>query len=61
MKSLKDEVQKLSMAVRDTIFRIRFTVEDSAVETKPFRIVSSFSQLPKDLQQKRNSRMSRDQ
>lgn len=56
MKHIKFEVQKLSVVVRDTTFHIHINMGNHSVKTQSFKIVSSFSQLPKDLQEKRNVR-----
>lgn len=57
MSYIKEEAKKQHINVKETDFIIRITVEDMEITTRSFKIVSSFSQLPKDMQIQRNSRL----
>ena len=54
MKGLKKEVKESNLFVKDTLFQIRFTLGTVTVKSGPFRVVSSFSQLPEEEKLKRN-------
>ena len=56
---LKNELERLKKVVKDTYFRVRVSVGDQYVETASFKIVSTFNQLPQDLQTMRLSRLPR--
>ena len=56
MKHLKSEAKKRNTNVREVLYCINIKIEGMSITTKEFRIVSSFSQLPKDQQQLRMSR-----
>lgn len=53
MKRIKEEVAKLDVIVKNTVFCIRFSVRNGYVDSIPFKIVSSFRQLPKEEQMRR--------
>jgi hypothetical protein len=56
MSLLKREAKKLNTSVKDTNYRLLVTAGGVSVTSQPFKIVSSFSQLPKDQQDARNQR-----
>ena len=55
---LKTQLNLLNInkSAKDCMFRIRITVKDETVESLPFKIVSSFSQLSTEFQAKRQAR-----
>ena len=56
MGLLKEQLHQRQLNVKKSTFCIRFTIKEMTLESAVFRIVSSFSQLPKDLQTKRYAR-----
>ena len=56
MGILKDEALKMGLTVKKSSFRVVFSVQEWQFQSEPFKIVSSFGQLPKDLQSKRSGR-----
>ena len=53
MGVLKIELSRLNLKTRDCTFLLRFTIGGHVLDSEPFRIVSSFSQLPTEEQTKR--------
>ena len=59
MKYLKEQAKRLNTSVKQTLYRIEVTAGGFTVSSKPFKIVSSFTQLPPELQQIRNVRLNK--
>ena len=58
MKHLKGEAKKRHLSVRDSPYNINVTFNGMTIMSREFRIVSSFSQLPKEQQVMRTARQS---
>ena len=56
MGHMKEELSRMQINNKDASFCIKITIDDSVVYSEPFKFVSSFNQLPKDFQDKRNGR-----
>ena len=56
MTVLKKHLSANKLTVKNCLFRIRFSAGNESVDTESFKIVSSFSQLPHELQQQRNNK-----
>ena len=56
MTIIKDEAKRQHISVKESDFVIRITVGGLVAVTRPFKIVSSFSQLPKEFRELRSSR-----
>ena len=54
MKTIKKEIKVNGLAVKNCLFFVKFSVGGYSMRSDPFRIVSSYSQLPKDEQLKRS-------
>ena len=59
MKHLKEQAKRLNTDVKQTFYRIEVTSAGVTVSSKPFKIVSSFTQLPLELQYSRNVRLNK--
>ena len=61
MNYIKEELNYLNIRknIKECSFYIKLTMKEFVYITVPFKLVSSFSQLPKDLQSKRYSRGSK--
>ena len=61
MNHIKEQLlrQKVNKNIKDCYFQIKVIVKEFTVISAPFKIVSSFSQLPEDYQSKRYSRGSK--
>ena len=57
MRYLKEQAKRLNTDVKQTSYRIEVTADGCTVSSNPFKIVSSFTQLPVELQQRRNVRL----
>ncbi len=59
--ALNDELARINSAlkVKECSFHIKLTVDGNVIKSNPFKLVSSDTQLPKDLQEKRQSRTTR--
>ena len=61
MNFIKEQLtrQNINKNIKDCLFHIKVTLREWSIYTSSFKIVSSFSQLPEDLQYKRYSRGSK--
>ena len=56
MKQLKEETEKYAIIIKDSSFYLRVSMGQLQITSTPFRVVSTFNQLPKEFQSLRNSR-----
>ena len=59
MKHLKEQAKRLNTDVKQTFYRIEVTADGVTIASKPFKIVSSFTQLPRELQESRTVRLNK--
>ena len=61
MNHIKEQLtrQNINKNIKDCMFNIKISTKEWCITTSPFKIVSSFSQLPEDFQSKRYSRGSK--